>query len=121
MLPNKFEFSIQGGLIFPCPKMIKVRQKFSSAELTDISSMTYTSIERLKLGDLTGKRIAITAGSRKIANIVKILETTVICLKRHGAFPFIVPAMGSHGQATAKGQKEVLETIGITEKKLAHQ
>lgn len=60
-------------------------------------------------------RIAITAGSRGIANVALVTKTIADYVKSRGAEPFVVPAMGSHGGATAEGQKDVLESYGITE------
>jgi hypothetical protein len=62
-----------------------------------------------------GARIAIAVGSRGIANIARIVKTTVEFVKETGGLPFIVPAMGSHGGATAEGQRQVLESYDITE------
>lgn len=62
-----------------------------------------------------GARVAVAAGSRGIANIVRITRAVVQALQEMGLQPFIVPAMGSHGGATAEGQREVLATYGITE------
>jgi len=62
-----------------------------------------------------GMRIAITAGSRGIANNVLILATLVSELKAYGAQPFLIPCMGSHGGATAEGQLEILRALGVTE------
>ena len=62
-----------------------------------------------------GDRVAITAGSRGIANIKAIVKAIVDYVKQLGGEPFIVPAMGSHGGATAEGQLDVLRTYGITE------
>ena len=59
--------------------------------------------------------MAITAGSRGIANIAAIMRAIVEHLQRLGAQPFIVPAMGSHGGGTAEGQRRLLESYGITE------
>ncbi|MFD2924889.1 lactate racemase domain-containing protein [Halobacillus naozhouensis] len=59
--------------------------------------------------------IAITAGSRGITNIVEILRSAVETLKQMGFKPFLVPAMGSHGGATDRGQLNVLKHLGITE------
>ncbi|NRF93728.1 DUF2088 domain-containing protein [Paenibacillus frigoriresistens] len=99
------------------PKIIKIRQHFHAPvvehiEETIAAQLTKTEInERIK----PGMRIAVTAGSRGIANISKIIAAVVAELKRRGACPFIVPAMGSHGGATAEGQIEVLESLGVTE------
>ena len=62
-----------------------------------------------------GMRVAVTAGSRGIANIALILRTITEALREAGAAPFVVPAMGSHGGATAEGQLDVLRSLGITE------
>jgi hypothetical protein len=59
--------------------------------------------------------VALTAGSRGIANIPRILRAAVSFLKDLGARPFLVPAMGSHGGGTAEGQRQLLESYGITE------
>ena len=66
-----------------------------------------------------GHRVAITAGSRGIANIAVILRAAVEHLRRLGAEPFIVPAMGSHGGGTAEGQRQILATYGITRRRAA--
>lgn len=62
-----------------------------------------------------GMKIAITAGSRGIRNVDIITKAIVDFVKTRGANPFIVPAMGSHGGATAQGQKDMLAAFGITE------
>ncbi|MGL5437689.1 MAG: lactate racemase domain-containing protein [Lachnospiraceae bacterium] len=62
-----------------------------------------------------GMRIAITAGSRGIANVALTTKCIADFVKAQRAHPFIVPAMGSHGGATAQGQREILEGYGITE------
>ena len=66
--------------------------------------------ERIRSGD----RVAITCGSRGIRNLALILRTIVEFCKEQGADPFIIPAMGSHGGATAAGQEEVLAGLGVT-------
>ena len=62
-----------------------------------------------------GQRVAITAGSRGIANIAAVIRTVAEEVRAAGAEPFVVPAMGSHGGATAEGQRRVLAEYGITE------
>lgn len=99
------------------PKMFKVRQNFPRPVLVDVAKavreeMQRTGIlSRIKNGD----KIAITAGSRGIANIVLILREVVATLKATGAEPFIITAMGSHGGATVEGQVEVLHSLAISE------
>ena len=65
-----------------------------------------------------GQTVAITAGSREINHLGEMLHTFIAALKDRGAMPFIVPAMGSHGGATAEGQKELLAGFGITEQSM---
>lgn len=70
---------------------------------------------REKLPIRPDMRIAITGGSRGIADYPAVMRAAVRYIKACGAVPFIVPAMGSHGGATAEGQVEVLKNLGITE------
>lgn len=62
-----------------------------------------------------GARVAITAGSRGVANIPVILRGLVEAVRDAGGVPFLVPAMGSHGGGTGEGQREMLGTLGVTE------
>ena len=62
-----------------------------------------------------GQSVAITAGSRGISNIADIIKSTADFFSQLGAKPFLVPAMGSHGGGTAEGQRQVIESYGITE------
>ncbi|WP_433011511.1 DUF2088 domain-containing protein [Kribbella sp. CA-294648] len=59
-------------------------------------------------------RIAVTAGSRGIHDLVTVVRAAVDWLRAAGAEPFVVPAMGSHGGATADGQREMLAGLGVT-------
>ncbi|MDF2524388.1 MAG: hypothetical protein K0R31_2029, partial [Clostridiales bacterium] len=99
------------------PRMVKVRQHFPGEELKDIPMAIRREmardeiVGRIKKGD----RVALTAGSRGIANIALILKEIVNIIKEKGAHPFLIPTMGSHGGATAEGQIEVLKDLGITE------
>ncbi len=99
------------------PAMLTVEQTFEKKHLDDPAAGVRETFARLapSLPPLSGKRIALTAGSRGIKNIVVILRALVAVLKEAGALPFIVPAMGSHGGATAEGQLAVLADYGITE------
>ncbi len=115
MIPERIEFSLEGGMDFPLPRMVRVRQKFDDAAIGDIAKATRDAIEAVQLPDLAGRSVALTAGSRQIPNLAQILKTVAVCLRERGALPFIVPAMGSHGGATAKGQVSMLEGYGITE------
>ena len=99
------------------PKVVPVRQRFHSTRVADIPDRVAREVGRLDLsGRLKpGDSVAITAGSRGVANIAAITRSLAEELKKRGARPFIVPAMGSHGGGTAEGQRGVLERYGITE------
>ena len=99
------------------PKFFRVRQKFEAPRVADIAATVQSELARLKLeGQVKpGQTVAITAGSRGIANIHLIIQATVRFFQKLGAKPFIVPAMGSHGGGTAEGQRGILEGYGITE------
>ena len=99
------------------PKVARIRQRFASERITDVRQAVRDAVLQSDVGSrmYPGARIAITAGSRGISYIPEILSALVGALRELGAAPFIVPAMGSHGGATAEGQREVLEGYGITE------
>ena len=97
------------------PKMIKIKQFFNSEHIDDIERTVTDLIISSGIKIKKGSSVAIAVGSRGISNINRIVKTVVSCVKESGAFPFIVPAMGSLGGATAEGQKKVLEGYGITE------
>ena len=100
------------------PKMHRIRQTFDRPLVKDIREAVNTELTRLSLHKRIkpGGRIAITAGSRGIANMAEILKTVADRLKALGADPFIFPAMGSHGGATSGGQLALLAHYGVTEK-----
>jgi hypothetical protein len=81
----------------------------------DVAAATASALEplRARLGGRT--RVAVTAGSRGIHDIVTVVRTAVEWLRDAGADPFVVPAMGSHGGATAAGQLAVLADLGVHE------
>lgn len=102
------------------PKMVRVQQKFARPKIepADIPDVILELLKERKFSDRIkpGMNVCITAGSRGIANVNIITKTLVDYCKKKGAKPFIVPAMGSHGGATAEGQAEILASYGITEK-----
>lgn len=101
------------------PRMIRVQQLFESGHIEDIQKEVHEQILKLPLPNLAGKKIAITAGSRGIPNFKETIHAIGRELRARGAFPFVVPAMGSHGYGNAEGQSEVLATYGMTEETLA--
>ena len=106
----------------PIPRMFHAAQTFPDAhiEREDIRKAIFDEIDRSGLGEriLPGKQIAITAGSRGIRNVDEITRSVVEYVRSRGATPFIVPAMGSHGGATAEGQRQMLAGYGITEESM---
>lgn len=99
------------------PNMVPVRQHFSRQEVQDPKAALEEALQNANREQVIrpGMRIAITAGSRGIDHIADYLKWIGEFLRAQGAEPFIVPAMGSHGGATAPGQIQVLEGFGITE------
>ena len=103
--------------MFNFPSIFRVRQIFARPRVADIAGEVHAQLARLELHRRVqaGQSVAITAGSRGIANIAVILRAAVEHFRSLGAEPFLVPAMGSHGGGTAEGQRQVLESYGITE------
>ena len=100
----------------PLPRFRRVHQRFPRPRVADIPASVAEAMDSVdgsaRLGG--GKRVAITAGSRGIARIPEILAAVVRRVREYGGDPFLVPAMGSHGRATAEGQVEMLAELGIT-------
>lgn len=101
------------------PRMVKVKQIFDHSHYTpeEIPDIVLNELDRLALRRIIrgGMEIAITCGSRGVANIAIITKAIVDFVKSCGGRPFVFPAMGSHGGATAEGQREVLAAYGVTE------
>ncbi len=99
------------------PRMFRLRQHLERPRIEDVAGAVEGALSDLQLNARigSGQSVAITAGSRGIANIATILRSIVAHLKSLGAVPFVVPAMGSHGGATAAGQRQLLEKYGVTE------
>ncbi len=99
------------------PRMVRLRQRFERPRVEDVAAAVRQALHAVDLGRVIrpGQTVALTAGSRGIANIPVVLRATAEFLKRLGARPFLVPAMGSHGGGTAEGQRHILESYGITE------
>lgn len=103
----------------PLPKFFKIKQTFPRPVIKpeDIPEVVHSQLKNPKFADQIkpGMRIAITAGSRGLANYARILKAIVDFCKEKGAKPFVVPAMGSHGGAVAELQTSILNGYGITE------
>lgn len=101
----------------PLPRMVRVKQNFAANPIQDVAEEIRRQIRQPEHSARVKRnmKVAIAVGSRGIAEIPLIVRTVVEELKRLGTLPFIVPAMGSHGGATAEGQLAVLANLGISE------
>ena len=99
------------------PPMVRLRQKFSRQRITDVETTVIAKIRALAPDLLIqpGHSVALACPSRGLASYVEIVKGVVAGLKELKLKPFIIPAMGSHGAATASGQEKVLQNLGITE------
>jgi hypothetical protein len=99
------------------PQVIRVRQKFDRPAVADAALELKTKLQAKGILNKIkpGQSVAVTIGSRGITNMPLIIKTLVAELKRVGAEPFMVPAMGSHGGATADGQRDMVIGMGYTE------
>ena len=99
------------------PEFFRLRQTFERPSIVDVELEVTEQLGRLDLAKQIqpGQTVAITAGSRGIRNIDRILRATIAFLQSLDAKPFLVPAMGSHGGGTTGGQVDVLRHYGITE------
>lgn len=99
------------------PKMFRVKQELEGPTLHDIPGAVRETMRSLHLQEKVkpGQTVAITSGSRGVANIDRITRVVVDELKALGLQPFVCPTMGSHGEATAEGQLKILAHYGITE------
>lgn len=102
------------------PRMFLCRQKFSRERVAEPEDTLIELLAKswIKEKVRPGQRIAITGGSRGIASMVPLVRTLAKYLRQLGGEPFVINAMGSHGGATAEGQREVLAALGMTEENL---
>ena len=102
----------------PLPDFARVRQRIETPRaIEDVDQEVREKLREADLPSLVspGSRIAVAVGSRGIAHLPRIVAVLVSELREVGCDPFIVPAMGSHGGATADGQAAVLAHLGVTE------
>jgi len=102
----------------PFPSMLPVRQRFEAPQLGDVARATAEALEPLRARVTAGMTVAVTAGSRGIHDKAAVVRSAGEWLRSVGAEPFVVPAMGSHGGATAEGQVTMLAELGMTEQSL---
>jgi Lactate racemase N-terminal domain len=99
------------------PRWVKVRQELNAIEVADVAEAVAAEFQKPEIAATItpGMRVALTAGSRGIDRIAEVIRATASEVRRLGAEPFVVPAMGSHGGATAAGQTALLAHYGVTE------
>ena len=98
------------------PDFFRVRQRFARPRVPSVQQAVHEAVHQTRLSTklLAGQSVAITVGSRGIANIAEISKQIVYQVKLLGGVPFIVPAMGSHGGGTSEGQLGVLAQYNVT-------
>ena len=101
----------------PIPKVFKIRQHFERSRIDDVEGQLRAELgQRDVLSQIKkDQRIAITVGSRGISNQPLLVKTLVEEVRKAGAEPFLIPAMGSHGGATVEGQRDMLVGMGFDE------
>ena len=97
------------------PRFFPVSQSLPADALADVPDAIAAEFQKLDGRIRPGMTVAITVGSRGLAHMAEVVALIVQALRERGTEPFIVPAMGSHGGATAEGQREVLAGYGVTE------
>ena len=104
------------NLDFPAPlpeTLLEVEQRFNADHLPDPGAAARAALENLSIP--SGASVAVGVGSRGVRDIVPVTRAVIAWLRDQGAQPFIFPAMGSHGGATADGQRQMLAELGVTE------
>lgn len=96
------------------PRLARARVTFPRPRITDVPAAVRRELDTLALPPLDGRRVAVTAGSRGIRDIVAILHTVTAWIRSRGGDPVLVAAMGSHGGGTEEGQRRLLAHLGIT-------
>lgn len=99
------------------PRMVRVRQIFEDEHIEDIEGTIAREFSRKAIRATVKPKmsIALTVGSRPICRLDLIIRSLVSELRKMGASPFVIPAMGSHGGGTAEGQLRIIQSYGITE------
>ena len=104
----------------PLPPVYRVRDESPQPAIGDVAGAVRRALaESGALARVTpGMRVAVCAGSRGIDQIVPTLRAAIAAVRERGGAPFVLAAMGSHGGATAEGQREILTGYGITEERM---
>ncbi len=118
-MKNRAEMIFQASPIkkpFPLPPMYRVRQQFDQPALSDVGAALNDRFRKHPFAAeaIPGQSVAVAVGSRGIQRLPEMVRGVVDYLKSRQLEPFIVPAMGSHGGATAEGQVAVLARLGVS-------
>ena len=114
---------VPSGVVLPAvlPRLVRVRQSFPRPRVGDVRSAVREALRRLDLPSRFrpspgrfAPRVAITAGSRGIRDIVAVLRAAAEAVREAGGEPLLIGAMGSHGGGTEEGQRRLLAHLGIT-------
>ena len=98
------------------PRWARVHQRLDTTLVEDVAAAVAAEFARPEVRDRIrpGQQVALGVGSRGIDRLDQVVRAAAAEIRRLHAEPFVVPAMGSHGGATAEGQVEVLAQYGIT-------
>lgn len=101
-------------------RLIRVRQRFEASTVSGVAGQVRGEVEQLLASSSLdhGSRIGLTAGSRGINDAVEVYRAAVETVREAGHEPFLFAAMGSHGRGTAEGQRDLLQSLGVTEEKV---
>ncbi|MCD8036594.1 MAG: nickel-dependent lactate racemase, partial [Clostridiales bacterium] len=102
------------------PKFVMIKQNYKAEKLDDLGAEIRNTIAKsgYDMKELDGKTVGIAVGSRGISNISTIVREIVSTVKEAGGKPIVFAAMGSHGNGTAEGQREMLASLGVTEENI---
>ena len=100
------------------PRWALVHRAFDRTEIGDVTGAVRSALLPVLGSVPAGSRVCLAVGSRGIDRIADVVAGAVSVLREHGAQVFVIPAMGSHGGATAEGQVEVLASLGVTAERI---
>jgi hypothetical protein len=99
------------------PSMYRVQQQFDDTAIDDVAGAIQKAFRHVTFARsvMPGQRVGVAVGSRGMHGLAVIVKTVVSSLRALGLEPFIIPAMGSHGEAEAEGQSALLHDMGVSE------
>lgn len=100
------------------PRWAMVHRSFDRAEIDDVAGAVRAALQPVIDALPRAARVCLAVGSRGIDRIDEVVAAAVTAFRDRGSAVFVVPAMGSHGGATAEGQLEVLASLGLTSERI---